>query len=83
MDQHFCNCIVTNCKHHPLNHSEGCDLCIKKNLKSGEIPTCFWLRILDDICGNKRYRFADFTDFYQKHKAAYEKKEAEGKTETN
>lgn len=77
MDQHFCNCIVTNCQNHPLNHSEGCDLCIKKNLKSGEISACFWLQISDDLSGYKSYTYADFSDFFHKHKAEYDQRKAE------
>lgn len=65
MAQHFCTCIVTNCKNHPLNHSEGCDLCIKKNLKSGEIPACFWLQISKDNSEYKTYTYADFSTFFK------------------
>ena len=79
MDQHFCTCIDTNCKNHPLNHSEGCDLCIKKNLKSGEIPACFWRRISDDLSGYKSYTYADFSDFFHNHKAEYDQRRAETK----
>ena len=27
---------------HPSNHSQGCDLCIQKELRKGEIPSCFF-----------------------------------------
>lgn len=77
MDQHFCTCKVTNCKNHPLNHSEGCDPCIKKNLKSGEIPACFWLQIADNFREYHTYTYADFTEFFQKHQAEYEQKKAQ------
>ena len=79
MDQHFCTCMDTNCKSHPLNHSEGCDLCIKKNLKSGEIPACFWRQISDDLSGCKSYTYADFSDFFHKHKAEYDQRKASAK----
>ena len=26
----------------PSNHSQGCDLCIQKELRKGEIPSCFF-----------------------------------------
>lgn len=77
MKQHFCTCKVTSCKNHPLNHSEGCDPCIRKNLKSCEIPSCFWLQISDDFSGYSTYTYADFTDFLQKHQAEYEHKKAQ------
>lgn len=76
MGQHFCTCKASNCKYHPLNHSEGCDLCIKKNLKFGEIPSCFWLQISDNISDYPTYTYADFADFFQKHRAEYEQRKA-------
>ena len=79
MSQHFCTCKVTSCKNHPLNHSEGCDLCIQKNLKSGEIPACFWLQISDDLSGYKTYTYQDFSDFLQKHKEEYALKKCSNK----
>ena len=27
---------------HPANHGQGCDLCIQKELRKGEIPSCFF-----------------------------------------
>lgn len=65
MDQHFCTCIVIGCKNHPRNHAEGCDLCILKNLKSGEVPACFWLQISDDLSGYKKYTYENFSDFFK------------------
>lgn len=35
---HFCTCQNTACRCHPSNHSQGCDLCIQKELRKGEIP---------------------------------------------
>ena len=32
----------TGCPFHPSNHDKGCTLCIAKNLKEREIPTCFF-----------------------------------------
>uniref|UniRef100_UPI00307CF997 DUF6485 family protein n=1 Tax=Dysosmobacter welbionis TaxID=2093857 RepID=UPI00307CF997 len=39
---HFCTCQNTACRCHPSNHSQGCDLCIQKELRKGEIPSCFF-----------------------------------------
>ena len=38
----FCTCGDTACPNHPANHSDGCTLCIAKNLRLGEIPSCFF-----------------------------------------
>ena len=39
---HFCTCQNPACRCHPSNHSQGCDLCIQKELRKGEIPSCFF-----------------------------------------
>ncbi len=38
----FCTCRDTACPFHPSNHERGCTPCIAKNLREGEIPTCFF-----------------------------------------
>ena len=68
MDKHFCTCIMSGCEHHPGNHSEGCDPCIRKNLKNGEIPTCFWLLISDNFDGVNSFHIEDFVKFYSNRK---------------
>ncbi len=40
-----CTCKDTNCPYHPNNHDKGCTLCIAKNLKEKEIPSCFFNEI--------------------------------------
>lgn len=45
----FCTCENTECRLHPKNHNYGCDRCIKKNLNNGEIPTCFFKMVDNDI----------------------------------
>ena len=42
MTSHFCTCQNTACRCHPANHGQGCDLCIQKELRKGEIPSCFF-----------------------------------------
>ena len=42
MTSHFCTCQNTACRCHPANHDQGCDLCIQKELRKGEIPSCFF-----------------------------------------
>ena len=38
----FCTCTNTACRCHPANHDQGCNLCIQKELRKGEIPACFF-----------------------------------------
>ncbi len=38
----YCTCGDKACPLNPANHDKGCDLCIQKNLKLGEIPSCFF-----------------------------------------
>ncbi len=63
----FCTCEDTNCPLHPSNHDKGCNLCIAKNLKKGEMPTCFFKKINSDISQIKNFTIEDFVNFYLKH----------------
>lgn len=38
----FCTCTNLECPLHPSRHGMGCTPCIKKNLRLGEIPNCFF-----------------------------------------
>lgn len=40
--EHFCPCRNTGCRCHPANHNQGCSLCIEKELRKREIPSCFF-----------------------------------------
>lgn len=66
--KHFCTCKDLNCKLNPCNHSKGCDPCIKKNLNAGEIPSCFFRLISDDLNTLKEFTIESFVDFYIKNK---------------
>lgn len=48
MNSH-CTCRDTKCPRHPSNHTEGCDRCIRYCLAVGEIPSCFFNKVIDDI----------------------------------
>lgn len=63
----FCTCEDTNCPLHPSNHDKGCNLCIAKNLKKGEMPTCFFKKINSGISQIKNFTIEDFVNFYLKH----------------
>lgn len=65
---HFCTCKDLNCKLNPHNHNLGCDPCIKKNLREGEIPSCFFRLINDDISDIKEFTFESFVEFFIKNK---------------
>ena len=63
----FCTCEDFNCPLHPNNHDKGCNLCIAKNLKKGEIPTCFFKKINNDTSDVKEFTMAGFVDFNLKN----------------
>ena len=44
----FCTCTSLDCPHHPTNHDAGCTPCIEKNLRTGEIPGCFFHKVEDE-----------------------------------
>lgn len=64
MSGHFCPCKDTDCPLHPLKHGGGCDLCIRKNLKQGEIPACFFRAVSENLDGLEDYTFESFARFY-------------------
>ncbi len=68
MIQHFCTCRDFHCKNHPANHSHGCDPCIQKNLRFGEIPACFFRAVYNDLEGMERFTYESFAEFVRKHK---------------
>ena len=37
-----CTCTNVTCSLHPSNHDKGCTPCISKNLKTHEMPSCFF-----------------------------------------
>lgn len=68
MDKHFCTCPDTKCPKHPVNHSKGCNPCIASNLKSKDIPTCFFLAVHNDVTEVTDYSIDSFVQFYLQHK---------------
>ena len=51
----FCSCKKMDCPLHPTKHDKGCAPCISKNLKSREIPNCFF-----DLLPGSESRSGDF-----------------------
>ncbi len=65
---HFCPCKDTNCPVHPMKLGKGCDPCIQKNLKQGEIPSCFFRAVSENLDGLEEYTFESFVRFYLQHR---------------
>lgn len=63
-----CTCKDTTCKLHPSNHKLGCDPCIQKNLKAGEIPGCFFHLVKDDLSDVTDFTMEGFSKFYLENK---------------
>ncbi len=38
----FCTCKNLECPLHPSRHDKGCSPCISKNLRTKEMPSCFF-----------------------------------------
>lgn len=68
MEQHFCNCPNTPCPQHPSNHNEGCDPCIRDNLRVKKMPACFFRVVHDDTSDTSDYTIDGFVSYYLKHK---------------
>lgn len=62
-----CSCNDSSCKMHPSNHEKGCTPCIESNLKNGEIPSCFFNAVDENIAKLKTFTYHDFTEFYRMH----------------
>lgn len=63
-----CTCRDQACPNHPSNHDCGCDLCILKCQTLGEIPSCFFRQVHDDLTGVEDFTFQGFADFVAAHK---------------
>jgi len=67
MEKHVCTCRDLDCPLHPANHTKGCDPCITKNRANGEIPSCFFRAVHDDLDGVTDYSIKGFIDFFNKY----------------
>ena len=69
--KHFCTCDDLSCvlnPNNPSNQIQSCDPCIRKNLKAGEIPSCFFLLVSNDMTGVLDFTIEGFVEFYLKNK---------------
>ncbi len=41
----FCTYINLDCPYHPTKHDKGCTPCIAANLKTNDIPRCFFEKL--------------------------------------
>lgn len=58
----FCTCTDLKCPMHPTNHDKGCSPCINNNLKTGEIPSCFFKAVEGENKHVGEYYYRDFAD---------------------
>ena len=63
----FFTCKDLKCPFHPTNHNKGCSLCIAKNLKEGEIPSCFFNKV-GNASEMESYYYEDFAKLVLKNK---------------
>ena len=68
----FCTCTDHECPFNPVNHEQGCTLCIQKNLKMKEIPSCFFHSI-DCEKPTEGWHYQDFAALVEKAKSEDEK----------
>ena len=71
-EEHFCTCMRTwsaafnpnspGCRH------RTCDRCIKKCLKAGEVPSCFFKAVHEDTSGNEDWTYQGFADWLAAHR---------------
>ncbi len=71
--KHFCTCRDRECQFNPNNpatYCHSCDECVSKNLKNGEIPSCFFRKVKDDLMGVEEFTFESFVKFWNENKKA-------------
>ena len=61
----FCTCTDYKCPCHPVNHDQGCNLCIRKNLQQKEFPSCFFHSI-DSEKPTPDWYYQDFAALVEK-----------------
>ncbi len=69
--EHFCTCRDRKCPNNPNNPDTcvcSCDECVAKNLALGEIPSCFFRKIKDDLSDITEFTFESFVKFWIRNK---------------
>lgn len=65
----FCTCENLKCPLHPANHDKGCAPCIQKNLKTRELPNCYF-NLLENAGSRTSDGFEAFCELVQAEKKA-------------
>ena len=68
--EHFCTCRDRECPHNPNNSDEkccSCDACVAKNLALGEIPSCFFRKVKDDLSSLSEFTIESFVKFWNEN----------------
>ncbi len=58
----FCTCDNYKCELNPVNHDQGCNLCMEKNLRKGVVPNCMFFAITKDK-KPEGFTYVDFAHF--------------------
>lgn len=69
--EHFCTCRDRECPHNPNNPDTcvcSCDDCVAKNLARGEIPSCFFRLVNDDLSSLSEFTVERFVRFWIENK---------------
>ena len=64
----WCPCCDESCQFNPCNHDQGCNLCVEDSLKCGEIPKCFFLKVVDCVDGFDDWSFEHFAKLVLENK---------------
>jgi len=62
----FCTCDDYACKLNPVNHDQGCNLCIEDSLEKKEIPSCFFKIVSPDLSNRTDWSFEGFAELIRK-----------------
>ena len=60
LSRNICTCGDRECLFQPANPDQVCTLFIEKNLKAGEIPSCFFHKYLPENPDRTGYTYVDF-----------------------
>lgn len=72
-DAHFCTCMDFACSLNPNGpecRHRTCDRCVRKNLQAGELPSCFFRAVHEDISGNTDMTYQGFADWVIAHRGS-------------
>lgn len=59
-----CPCTDYDCEFNPVNHDQGCTLCVRDSVRTNEIPKCFFEKIGADLDKVEDWTFEAFAKEY-------------------